>query len=87
MKLTKREKFISQMIVLFMLMLGVSIAIRANYYSQLVLWGLFAYIIAKEFIDWYRCEKRRKACEEDKEKIAQVMAKLDKLKKDIQGTV
>lgn len=82
-----RTKFIGQMIFLMMLMLGVSIAIRANYYSQIVTWGLFVYIIVKEFIDEYRCQRRRKLCEEDQAKIGKVMEKLDRLKKDIAGTV
>lgn len=87
MKLSRSEKFFAQMIILMILMLVVSMAIQANYYSQLVLWGLFAYIISKEFIDWIKCERRRKNCQIEQEKIAKVLDKLDKLKKDIQGTV
>jgi hypothetical protein len=55
-----RTKFLTQIIFLAMLMLGVSVAINANYYSQIITWGLFAYIIAREILDEYRSEKRRR---------------------------
>lgn len=48
------------MVVLMMLMLGVTLAINANYYSQLITWGLFTYIIAKEVLDHVREERRRR---------------------------
>lgn len=48
------------MIVLMGMMLSVSIAIRANYYSQLVLWGLFSYIIAREVIDYMRDSRKNR---------------------------
>jgi hypothetical protein len=55
-----RTKFLTQIIFLTMLMLGVSVAINANYYSQIITWGLFAYIIGKEIFDEYRAQRRRR---------------------------
>jgi hypothetical protein len=60
--MNRRAKFICHMLFLMVVMLSVSIAIRANYYSQLALWGLFSYIIAKEFIDYLRETRNRRKC-------------------------
>lgn len=62
-KLNRRARFICQMIILMALMISVSIAIRANYYSQLVLWGLFSYIIAREVIDYLRDVSAARKCQ------------------------
>lgn len=75
------------MVVLFLVMMFVSIAIDMRYYARLIIWGLFAYIIAKEIIDYIRAERDRRKCEQDDDKLAQVINKLDRMKQDIQGTV
>jgi hypothetical protein len=87
MKMSRRTKFLCHITVLFLTMMSVSIAIKMKYYPLVVIWGLFAYIIAREFIDWFKCESRRRACEHDERKIAQIMKKLDRMKRDIEGTV
>lgn len=87
MKLNRRTKFICHIVFLFLVMMGVSIAINMRYYAQVTIWGLFAYIIAKEFIDWYKCESERRKCAQDRKKIAAIIEKLDRMKSDITGTV
>jgi hypothetical protein len=87
MKLNRHAKFIAHMLVLFVLMMAVSIGIEMRYYAQLIIWGLFAYIIAKDVIDYFRCERQRQQCEKDQAKIAEVMRKLDSIKKQLEGTV
>lgn len=87
MKPNRHAKFICHMAVLFVAMMVISIAIEMRYYAQIVIWGLFAYIMAKDFIDYSRCDRVRRKCEQDKAKIAEVMGKLDKIKKQLEGTV
>lgn len=57
-----RRKFLISIIVLMILFLSLSIAIHANYYSQIVMWALFAYIIAKEVSDEVSVQRRRNRC-------------------------
>lgn len=83
-KPSRRLKFIVQMIFLMMLMLLVSIAIRANFYTQFVIWGLFVYIIAKEFLDFWREET---AQDRNSQLRREIMAKIKKIRSDIESTV
>jgi len=63
MQMNRRAKFICHMTVLMGIMLAVSIAIKMRFYAQLVIWGLFAYIIAKEVIDYLRENRARRRCQ------------------------
>jgi hypothetical protein len=63
MRLNKRAKFICHMVVLMGIMLAVSIAIKMRFYAQVTIWGLFAYIIAKEVIDYLREARFRRRCQ------------------------
>lgn len=87
MKLNRHAKFICHMVVMFIVMMAVSIAIEMRYYAQLIIWGLFAYIIAKDVIDYLRCDEQRQKHQRDKERIRKEIEKLDQIKKQIQRTV
>lgn len=69
---------------LMILMLATSLAIKANYYSQLVTWALFAYIIAREIIDYIRVESKP---DRDAKKRRQIMDKLNKILEQLKRTV
>jgi hypothetical protein len=77
-----RITFICHMLFLLAIMLGVSFAIHADFFSQVVLWGVFVYIIGKELLDEYRLHTQP---ERDARLRAQIMEKLnqaiDKVKK------
>lgn len=63
MPLNRRAKFICHMVVLFVAMMAISIGLQMRFFAQFIIWGLFAYIITKEIIDYLRCERARRRCQ------------------------
>jgi hypothetical protein len=63
------------MLFLLAIMLGVSFAIETNFFSQIVLWGAFVYIIGKELVDEYREYHRP---DEEARIKRQILEKLDR---------
>lgn len=72
------------MVIMMMLMITVTILVRAKYYAQIVIWALFAYIIACEIIHFIRDSKKPNC---DADLMQEIYNKLDKATKDIKSTV
>lgn len=80
----RRLRFIIHMVIMMGLMLTVLIMVKARYFTQMVIWMLFSYIIVKEIIDYFRGGKKPKC---DQELMQEIWDKLDRATKDIKSTV
>ena len=69
-----RINFICQMLIVLGVMLFVSFQTDVPLWAKFVIWGLFFYIIAKEFIDEYNYHNRPA---KDAKLRTQIMAKIE----------
>ena len=79
-----RSTFICKMALFMILILTVAILLHTNYYSQLIIWALFSYIIGKEMYDYWYAQNRPRR---DARLRREIYEKLRKIIRDVKSTV